>query len=90
MPSQNTLRDVRQRNIAYTKKCPVALLRGWALFVQNGGHMPEPHFKSSLTMDEIEDNFKDTDFFAEIMEGLGKALALVRETNTGDRRPRKV
>ena len=32
-------------------------------------------FKSSLSMDEIEDNFKGTDFFSGIMEGLEEALA---------------
>lgn len=41
--------------------------------------MPEPCLKSSLTMEEIENNFKDTDFFAEVMEGLGEVLTLVQE-----------
>ena len=31
-------------------------------------------FESSLTMDEIEENFKDIDFFSGIMEGLQEAL----------------
>lgn len=37
--------------------------------------MSEPRLKSSLSMKEIEENFKDTDFFAEVMEGLNEALA---------------
>lgn len=32
-------------------------------------------FKSSLSIGEIEDNFKDIDFFSGIMEGLEEALA---------------
>ncbi len=30
--------------------------------------------QSSLTMDEIEENFKDVDFFSGIMEGLQEVL----------------
>lgn len=37
--------------------------------------MSELHFKSSLPMEEIENNFKDIDFFSGIMEGLNEALA---------------
>ena len=37
--------------------------------------MTDPVFRSSLPMDEIENNFKDTDFFSGIMEGLQEALA---------------
>lgn len=37
--------------------------------------MSEIRFKSSLTIEEIENNFKDTDFFSGIMEGLNEALA---------------
>lgn len=37
--------------------------------------MVELQFKSSLTMDEIEQNFKDVDFFSGIMDGLQEALA---------------
>lgn len=48
--------------------------------------MPEPYLKSSLTMEEIEDNFEEANFFAEIMEGLGEVLALIRETDVEDRR----
>lgn len=36
--------------------------------------MDEPSFRSSLTMDEIEENFKDVDLFSGIMEGLQEAL----------------
>lgn len=38
--------------------------------------MAETIFKSSLSAEEIENNFKDIDFFSGIMEGLGEALAL--------------
>lgn len=37
--------------------------------------MSELQFKSSLTMKEIEDNFKNIDFFSGIMDGLQEALA---------------
>lgn len=37
--------------------------------------MSELHFKSSLSTEEIENNFKDIDFFSGIMEGLNEALA---------------
>ena len=37
--------------------------------------MSEIRFKSSLTTEEIENNFKDVDFFSGIMEGLTEALA---------------
>ncbi len=37
--------------------------------------MSELHFKSSLPMEEVENNFKDIDFFSGIMEGLNEALA---------------
>ena len=32
-------------------------------------------FESSLTIDEVEKNFDDFDFFSGIMEGLNEALA---------------
>ena len=32
-------------------------------------------FKSSLTIDEIERNFEDYDFFSELMDALKEALA---------------
>ena len=37
--------------------------------------MSEIRFKSSLSIREIEENFKDVDFFSGIMEGLNEALA---------------
>ncbi len=37
--------------------------------------MSELCFKSSLTNEEIEKNFKDIDFFSGMMEGLNEALA---------------
>lgn len=37
--------------------------------------MSEIHFESSLSIEEIEDNFKEIDFFAGIMDGLNEALA---------------
>ena len=37
--------------------------------------MSEIRFKSSLTLQEIDNNFKDTDFFSGIMEGLSEALS---------------
>lgn len=35
----------------------------------------EIRFKSSLTMEEVEENFNDFDFFTGMMEGLNEALA---------------
>ena len=40
--------------------------------------MSELTFKSSLSMEEIENNFKDIDFFSGIMEGLEEAAAYFR------------
>ena len=37
--------------------------------------MNELKLKSSLSVDEIEDNFKNIDFFSGIMDGLQEALA---------------
>lgn len=37
--------------------------------------MSEIRFKSSLTIEQIEENFKKVDFFSGIMEGLNEALA---------------
>lgn len=37
--------------------------------------MSELKFKSSLSMEEIENNFKNVDFFSGIMDGLAEALA---------------
>lgn len=41
--------------------------------------MSEPRFKSSISMEEIENNFKDIDFFAGIMDGLTEALAYTND-----------
>ena len=40
--------------------------------------MSELTFKSSLSMEEIEANFKDVDFFSGIMEGLEEAAAYAK------------
>lgn len=48
--------------------------------------MGTPVFKTTLTPTEIANNFKDTDFFGEIAEGLGEALAHAR----GNPRPTTV
>lgn len=40
--------------------------------------MSELCFKSSLTMDEIENNFKNIDFFSGIMDGLLETLAYTK------------
>ena len=37
--------------------------------------MSEIRFKSSLSIEEIEENFKEVDFFSGIAEGLNEALA---------------
>ncbi len=37
--------------------------------------MSDIRFKSSLSIEEIEENFKEVDFFSGIMEGLNEALA---------------
>ena len=42
--------------------------------------MSEKKFKSSLPMEEIENNFKDTNFFDGVMEGLEEALAYEKGT----------
>lgn len=40
--------------------------------------MSELRFESSLSMEEIEKNFKDIDFFSGIMDGLQEALAYTK------------
>lgn len=40
--------------------------------------MSNLRFESNLTMDEIENNFKDIDFFSSIMDGLQEAVAYKR------------
>ena len=42
--------------------------------------MSEKIFKTSLSMEEIENNFKDTNFFDGVMEGLEEALAYEKGT----------
>ncbi len=42
--------------------------------------MSEIRFQSSLSMEKIEENFKDVDFFSGIMEGLNEALAYEKGT----------
>lgn len=42
--------------------------------------MTEPIFESSLSLEAIERNFQNTDFFAGIMEGLEEALAFKKGT----------
>ena len=37
--------------------------------------MCEPIFKSKLSMDQVENNFKDFDFYSAFVEGLEEALA---------------
>lgn len=51
--------------------------------------MSELQFKSSLTMDEIEENFKDVDFFSGIMDGLQEALAYTKGKAAADTFARK-
>lgn len=51
--------------------------------------MPELHFKSSLPLEEIENNFKDMDFFPGIMEGLNEALAYSKGKAAADTFARK-
>lgn len=51
--------------------------------------MNEPIFESSLTWEEIENNFKDFDFFSGIMAGLEEALAYEKGRATADTFVRK-
>ena len=51
--------------------------------------MAELRFESSLTMEEIEDNFKDIDFFSGIMDGLQEALAYEKGKAAADTFARK-
>lgn len=45
--------------------------------------MLELNFESVLTLDEIENNFKDIDFFSGIMESLQESLAIQRGERKG-------
>ena len=40
--------------------------------------MPEPYFKSSLSIEEIENNFNDVDIFSGIMDALIEAHSFVK------------
>lgn len=46
--------------------------------------MSDLKFKSALTMEEIEDNFKGTDFFTGVMNGLQEALAYTKGQAAAD------
>ena len=41
-------------------------------------------FESTLSIEEIEDNFKDVDFFSGIMDGLQETLAYEKEKGAAD------
>lgn len=51
--------------------------------------MSELRFESSLTMEEIENNFKDIDIFNGIMDGLQEALAYKKGKAAADTFARK-
>lgn len=51
--------------------------------------MSDLKLKSSLSMEEIENNFKDIDFFSGIMDGLQEALAYTRGQAAADTFARK-
>ncbi len=51
--------------------------------------MSDIHFKSSLTLEEIENNFENTDFFSGIMEGLTEALAYEKGSASAETFSRK-
>lgn len=44
-------------------------------------------FKSSLTIEEIEKNFEDFNFFLEIKKGLNEVLALEKSKTNADCNP---
>lgn len=46
--------------------------------------MAELCFKSSLSLEEIEANFKDADFFTGIMDGLQEALAYKQRQSSNE------
>ena len=48
------------------------------------GRMSEPVFYSNLTMEEIEENFKDIDLFSGIMEALEEALSYRKQNQPVD------
>lgn len=51
--------------------------------------MSELRFESSLSIEEIENNFKDVDFFSGIMDGLNEALAFTKGKAAADNFARK-
>lgn len=51
--------------------------------------MEEPKFESSLSMEEIQNNFENVDFFSGIMEGLQEALAYKKGKAKADTIARK-
>lgn len=51
--------------------------------------MADLRFESTLSMEEIENNFKDVDFFAGIMDGLQEALAYEKGKAAADTFARK-
>lgn len=52
--------------------------------------MENLEFESSLTIGEIEENFKDVDCFSGIMKGLQEAMAHSREKAAADDQSTKV
>lgn len=51
--------------------------------------MAELRFESTLSIEEIEENFKDVDFFSGIMDGLQEALAYEKGKAAADTFVRK-
>lgn len=51
--------------------------------------MDELKFKSTLSIEEIEDNFKDADLFSGIMDGLNEALAYEKGKSSAETFARK-
>lgn len=51
--------------------------------------MDELHFQSSLTMEEVDENFKKIDFFSGLMDGLQEALAYTKGKAAADTVARK-
>ena len=51
--------------------------------------MKNLEFNSSLSQEQIEDNFKNVNFFDEVMEGLEEALAYEKGTATAETIARK-
>lgn len=51
--------------------------------------MDELHFQSSLTMEEVDENFKNIDFFSALMDGFQEALAYTKGKAAADTVARK-